>query len=148
MCCGVVPILFGWFLRIPSLHALVFIQKTFFVTFIIIGRELGCTHLYTLIINSLSYVHIINQFQTSVMFHYEVCLFQWPMHQIDGTWLIREISIEELHGPNQVITGELHDGKNCITVIKLCSSKHNNLLSQFLVTVAMYMTDACTCSTI
>ena len=33
MCCGVVPILFGWFLRVPSLHALVFIQKTFFVTY-------------------------------------------------------------------------------------------------------------------
>ena len=29
MCCGVIPILFGWFLRVPSLHALVFIQKTF-----------------------------------------------------------------------------------------------------------------------
>ena len=28
MCCGVVPILFGWFLRIPSLHAPVFIRKT------------------------------------------------------------------------------------------------------------------------
>ena len=27
--CGVVPILFGWFLRVPSLHALVFIRKTF-----------------------------------------------------------------------------------------------------------------------
>ena len=27
--CGVVPILFGWFLRVPSLHVLVFIQKTF-----------------------------------------------------------------------------------------------------------------------
>ena len=23
MCCGVIPILFGWFLRVPSLHALV-----------------------------------------------------------------------------------------------------------------------------
>ena len=32
MCCGVIPILFGWCLRVPSLHALVFIQKTFFVT--------------------------------------------------------------------------------------------------------------------
>ena len=31
MCCGVVPILFGWFLRVPSLHALVFIEN-FFVT--------------------------------------------------------------------------------------------------------------------
>ena len=29
MCCGVVPILFGCFLSVPSLHALVFIQKTF-----------------------------------------------------------------------------------------------------------------------
>ena len=29
MCCGIVPILFGWFLRVPSLHALVFIRKTF-----------------------------------------------------------------------------------------------------------------------
>ena len=29
MCCGVVPILFGWFFRVPSLHALVFIRKTF-----------------------------------------------------------------------------------------------------------------------
>ena len=29
MCCGVVPILFGRFLRLPSLHALVFIRKTF-----------------------------------------------------------------------------------------------------------------------
>ena len=29
MCCGVVPILFGWFLSVSSLHALVFIQKTF-----------------------------------------------------------------------------------------------------------------------
>ena len=27
--CGVIPILFGWFLRVPSLHVLVFIQKTF-----------------------------------------------------------------------------------------------------------------------
>ena len=27
--CGVVPILFGWFLRVPSLHALVFTRKTF-----------------------------------------------------------------------------------------------------------------------
>ena len=29
MCCGVVPILFGWFLSVPSLHALVFLWKTF-----------------------------------------------------------------------------------------------------------------------
>ena len=29
MCCGVIPILFGWFSRVPSLHALVFIRKTF-----------------------------------------------------------------------------------------------------------------------
>ena len=28
-CCGVVPILFAWFLRVPSLHVLVFVQKTF-----------------------------------------------------------------------------------------------------------------------
>ena len=28
MCCGVVPILFGW-LRVASLHALVFIRKIF-----------------------------------------------------------------------------------------------------------------------
>ena len=26
--CGVIPIQFGWFLRVPSLHVLVFIQKT------------------------------------------------------------------------------------------------------------------------
>ena len=32
MCCGVIPILFGWFLRVSSLHVLVFIWKTFFVT--------------------------------------------------------------------------------------------------------------------
>ena len=32
MCCGVIPILFGWFLRVPSLHALVFIWKKIFVT--------------------------------------------------------------------------------------------------------------------
>ena len=31
MCCGVVPILFGWFLSVPSLHALVFLWKTFLV---------------------------------------------------------------------------------------------------------------------
>ena len=29
MCCGVVPILYGWFLRVPSLHALVFIFVTY-----------------------------------------------------------------------------------------------------------------------
>ena len=29
MCCGVVPILFGWFLSVPSLHVLVFLWKTF-----------------------------------------------------------------------------------------------------------------------
>ena len=29
ICCGVVPILFSWFLRVPSLHALVFIGKLF-----------------------------------------------------------------------------------------------------------------------
>ena len=28
-CCGVVPILFAWFLRVPSLHAPVFAQKPF-----------------------------------------------------------------------------------------------------------------------
>ena len=28
-CCGIVPILFGWFLRVSSPHALVFVQKTF-----------------------------------------------------------------------------------------------------------------------
>ena len=34
MCCGVVPILFGWFLRVPSVHALVFTRKTFCDLFI------------------------------------------------------------------------------------------------------------------
>ena len=29
MCCSVVPILFGWFLRVPFLHVHVFIRKTF-----------------------------------------------------------------------------------------------------------------------
>ena len=29
MCCGVVCILLDWFLRVPSLHALVFLWKTF-----------------------------------------------------------------------------------------------------------------------
>ena len=29
MCCGVVPILFGWFLSVPSLHVHVFLWKTF-----------------------------------------------------------------------------------------------------------------------
>ena len=29
MCCGVIPILFAWFLRVPSVHALVLIQKAF-----------------------------------------------------------------------------------------------------------------------
>ena len=29
---SIIPILFGWFLRVSSLHALVFIWKTFFVT--------------------------------------------------------------------------------------------------------------------
>ena len=29
MCCGVVPILFGWFLSVSSLHVLVFIRKIF-----------------------------------------------------------------------------------------------------------------------
>ena len=29
MCCGVIPILFGWFFRVLSLHVLVFIRKTF-----------------------------------------------------------------------------------------------------------------------
>ena len=33
MCCGVVPILFGWFLRVPSLDALnCFHLEIFFVT--------------------------------------------------------------------------------------------------------------------
>ena len=32
MYCGVIPILFGWFLWIPSLHLLVFIKQMFFVT--------------------------------------------------------------------------------------------------------------------
>ena len=36
MCCGVVPILFGWFLRVPSLHALVFIWKTFCDLFVLL----------------------------------------------------------------------------------------------------------------
>ena len=37
-CCGVIPILFGWFLSVPSLHALVFIQKT------ILWLVAICTH--------------------------------------------------------------------------------------------------------
>ena len=36
MCCGVVPILFGWVLRVPSLHALVFIWKTFLYLFLLL----------------------------------------------------------------------------------------------------------------
>ena len=36
MCCGVIPILFGWFLRVPSLHALVFIRKTFCDLFLLL----------------------------------------------------------------------------------------------------------------
>ena len=35
MCCGVVPILFGWFLSIPSLHVLVFLWKTFLDFFVL-----------------------------------------------------------------------------------------------------------------
>ena len=35
MCCGVIPILFGWFLSIPSLHALVFLWKTFLDLFVL-----------------------------------------------------------------------------------------------------------------
>ena len=31
-CCDVIPILFGWFFKVPSLHVRVFVQKTFFVT--------------------------------------------------------------------------------------------------------------------
>ena len=42
MCCSVVPILFGWFSRVPSLHALVFIQKTFFTTCSTYNQ--GCSH--------------------------------------------------------------------------------------------------------
>ena len=34
MCCGVVPILFGWFMRTPSLHALIFIGKTFVTLYV------------------------------------------------------------------------------------------------------------------
>ena len=31
MCCGVIPILFGWSLRVPSLHELVFIWKNLII---------------------------------------------------------------------------------------------------------------------
>ena len=46
MCRSVVPILFGLFLRVPSLHALVFIRKTLLwlvsvVYFLEIVREVG-----------------------------------------------------------------------------------------------------------
>ena len=40
MCCGVVPILFGWFLSVPSLHALVFLWKNFLDLFVLIFLEL------------------------------------------------------------------------------------------------------------
>ena len=40
MCCGVVPILFGWFLSVPSLHALVFLWKTFCDLFVPFFLEL------------------------------------------------------------------------------------------------------------
>ena len=36
MCCGVVPILFGSFLRVPSLQVLVFIRKTFCDLFLLL----------------------------------------------------------------------------------------------------------------
>ena len=41
--CGVVPI-FGWFLKVLSLHVLVFIKKTFYMTLIItyLLSYLGC----------------------------------------------------------------------------------------------------------
>ena len=42
MCCGVVPISFGWFLRVPSLHVLVFIQKTFCDLFLLCVLFLAC----------------------------------------------------------------------------------------------------------
>ena len=40
MCCGVVPILFGWFLSVPSLHALLFLWKTFCDLFVLFFLEL------------------------------------------------------------------------------------------------------------
>ena len=45
MCCGVVPILFGWFLRVPSLDALVFIRKTFcdLYIYIVAGITVLCS---------------------------------------------------------------------------------------------------------
>ena len=43
-CYGVIPILFGWFLRVPSLHVLVFIQKTFFTLQLISTLGLTQTH--------------------------------------------------------------------------------------------------------
>ena len=41
MCCGVVPILFGWFLRVPSLHVLFcdLFLLLFFNCFLEIVRE-------------------------------------------------------------------------------------------------------------
>ena len=41
MCCGGVPILFGWFLRVPSLHVLVFIWKTFCDLFLLFFLEIA-----------------------------------------------------------------------------------------------------------
>ena len=38
MCCGVVPIFFGCFLRVPSLHARVFIWKTFLMVKSVAGN--------------------------------------------------------------------------------------------------------------
>ena len=55
MCCGVVPILFGWFLSVPSLYALVFIRN-FFIFYILTSCERGLFNaIYTFVIGALKF---------------------------------------------------------------------------------------------
>ena len=62
MCCGVICILFGWFLRVPSLHALAFFWKTFCDFVVLLGSYTAyihiCLALETVIYKARSYTPV------------------------------------------------------------------------------------------
>ena len=103
--CGVIPILFGRLLRVPSLHTLVFGKKTFFVTLALHT----CTHPYMEIPIILEYSKTL---QNNI-----INLFQWNRSQY---WKVRHFTHFNYFLATLVVAYPVLHPDFCLEVERVC----------------------------
>ena len=100
MCCGVIPILFGWFLRVPSLHALVSFGKPF-CDLLVVNCDYTCDDTIFTLRNYFTYVYTASDsikcadlpkvFTTTFVVSYTMFWYVWYLEC--GKLLIPSLSI-------------------------------------------------------